>query len=137
MDNELIKMCDTPEIQDKKRWLENGDIICSATQTMRNKKSDRNVRIVQFHDKEQDLVTSRNMNRSMDSKHRGMVLYIPRIEDVLEWLKSWTMPITIIAGSGNWKISHAIPNQPLKALLINYMHLEHNKTWDGETWAKN
>jgi hypothetical protein len=65
------------------------------------------------------------------------VLYIPRIEDVLEWLTCYEFSINVDRSS-RWGIIHAESDwyeYPIKALLEAYMYLEHNKTWNGEAWS--
>ena len=115
MDNELINMCGCPEIQD--RWEPKyGDMYWS------DKRQKRDFCIV-MDDYTVNRITLRRYNYR----------YIPRIEDVLEWL-----------GRDNFhKITEDIEREQIKfnsaqdflILMIKFfMYFEHNKTWNGEVW---
>lgn len=122
MDKELIAMCDCPEIQDK--WEPKvGDMylvhLNGSIHPITYDQLDK-VKTVEFY--------------------RGCRTFIPRIEDVLKWLGDrlklleWLPTIQyfqVIDIHGYDFTAYTT----IEALLKAYMHLEHNKTWNGEIWV--
>ena len=119
MDKILIAMCDCPEIQD--RW--------------KPKVGDR----IWLNSKEVVI-------ESVDMRHVEQWLpenfvYIPRIEDVLDWLvpkhfKNYSQAHSRIHGT-YYIYDMAIKgwlDMAIKGWLDMAMLLEHNKTWNGEAW---
>jgi hypothetical protein len=129
MDKELIKMCDCPEIQGM--WEPKvGDVyFYTPTKTILPV----------------DMQFIRTCNE-LGMPSSDMRLYIPRIEDVLGWLGDRVS--SLHNHISNWTVAHQYFNgldrcldlcgdegdTLLKALLKAFMHLEHNKTWNGEAW---
>ena len=140
MDKDLIAMCDCPEIQD--RW--------------KPKKGDQYYWECQDSDGMDNLIT--NEGAYSIKRHGIKRVYIPRIEDVLEWLGTrlagmkqlsslspvWDVfIIPHLANKGPHEIlpicraeseQHSSGIALIKALLKAYMHFERGKTWDGEAW---
>jgi hypothetical protein len=129
MDKELIAMCDTPEIQD--RWEPKvGDRVWS-------KLHECYATIVELEGN--GIMHLRADDGSMIWRvMKDEVIYIPRIEDVLEWLKGYEIAVDICP-DGMWEVTHVhdafINLIPVKPLLRLYMKSEHNKTWNGEAWV--
>jgi hypothetical protein len=130
MDNEYIKMCDVPEIQD--RW--------------EPKVGDRVVKRGLWEHDYRVIKVAKDGVWVDFGINGGFIpfvtaIYIPSIEDVLEWLTGYHF-ISLHQGSGDWqcerwgydRMSCKAADTPLKALLKAYMHLEHGKEWTGETW---
>lgn len=86
----------------------------------------------------------------------GEIIFIPRIEDVLEWVGDKAHCLVRLSDAEidmeeikekrvRWLLNgyddcgHAYDisyaDSPIKALLKAYMHLSHNKTWNGEEWV--
>jgi hypothetical protein len=108
IDRELIQMCDVSEIQD--RWeLKRGDQY-----------------VYRLSGKSNIIVKKERSLMIRERKHK--FVYIPRIEDVLEWLVPYKEHVDM---KDNWV--HWL-DITIKAALDLFMHLEHNKTWNGERW---
>ena len=125
MDDELIKMCDTPEIQD--RWEPKaGDRVA-----YKNEKEDCSTSF---------LTPCEIMGILRHERVRSLLIYIPHIEDVLEWLGDRLLSISMITHVPMWDVACVgakdllSDKSILKALLKAYMHLEHNNAWNGKTW---
>jgi hypothetical protein len=125
---ELIRMSDVPEIQD--RWKPKvGDRVYI-------KRHEVYGHIVQIEGNDIIHVTSDD-GQTYWRNTRDELIYIPRIEDVLEWLSGWSINLNgnglqyiVVRRPGVWTA-----NNPLTPLIKAYMHLEHNKTWNGEGWV--
>jgi hypothetical protein len=129
MDNELIRMCDVPEIQD--RWEP------KLFDTVAHKKRRYKAHVSYICLPRMDITDKHGKHHSCLLAD-GNIIYIPRIEDVLEWLGERIEKLCRVHNE-NWHTTPFIEraDTAIKALLKAYMHLEHNKTWDGEAWAKN
>jgi hypothetical protein len=134
MDKELIAMCDVPEIQD--RWEPKvGDSFYAGLPV------DKMKTVVHIETNSHN-VHFLKANEHKHAFYHDRVIYIPRIEDVLEWLVSYHF-ISLHQGSDDWKCERwgmdrmpcEVADSPVKALIKAYMHLEHNKTWNGEEWV--
>ena len=134
MDKELIAMCDCPEIQDK--WEPKcGDIVMYLDDVESGAPS----AIYQFPDGYGKHVVEHPEFKTL-SWDKENFIFIPRIEDVLEWLEGRTSKI--VHHWDGWRIhiretENTTRYGPaiLVALIKAYMHLDHNKTWNGEAWV--
>lgn len=122
---ELIAMCDTPEIQDK--WERKyGDMFAR----MRDDK----LETVLYSHSTQDFSGSVKYNVPKS-------IFIPRIEDALDWLACF-IPWMDSSHPDGWEAAAGPVAQKhtagmlIKALLKVYMELEHDKFWDGSVWHK-
>lgn len=131
MDNELIvlmAMCNTPEIQAKWEPKKGDQFIAEyalwtvGDATFRYTGKDNEVPV-----KEKYPVPAQACPEGWGCKEE--MIFIPRIEDVLEWLREHALSPKILARE------MITLEQPIKALLKAYMILEHNKTWNGEVWV--
>jgi len=129
MDKELIAMCDTPEIQEKWKPKVGDNFYYGGN--MYPKKG---------HIVEQLIPLNEDIGVSPIGEtgywELGLtddLVFLPRIEDVLEWLDGQEFPIKMMH-EGLWQI-HDIQDRPIKAILKAYMYLRHNKTWNGEAWV--
>jgi len=127
---ELIRMCDCEEIQGRweikavdRVWLLQHNKFAHIVEIDGN---------LVIHDAD---VLKRRTWKGMKNE----TLYIPRIEDVLEWAEVVHMDFI---GENKWAVGpkyHSGPahyaTTPLKGLLMNFMHLEHGKSWSGEAWV--
>ena len=132
IDKELVAMCDTPEIQD--RWEPKvGDRVnCHY-----------GVGLVSRIDAESYKLDNNKFPisawyyRREDYNH----VYIPRIEDVLEWLvpKYWEGWNHAMNAMLEYRFTDDAPARiwynHLKSWIAFFMHLEHNKSWNGEAWV--
>jgi len=125
MDKELIAMCDCEEIQG--RWEPKvGDRVLAESEQEWTEAIITDVRI-----RTVGLAYLNNFHLWVQTE---CCIYIPRIEDVLEWLisehhKTWRSVFDVVAEfRGKW-------NSAIKALLAHFMRLEYNKSWSGEAWV--
>jgi len=127
MDNELIKMSDCPEIRD--RWEPKvGDRVWVKRHFL-------DMAITEIEG--DNIIHVRTFTKGMPywRNTRDELLYIPRIENMLEWLvpkhySDWTQVFSKITHSSLYNPF----DMPVKGAMALLMHLEHNKTWDGEVW---
>jgi hypothetical protein len=133
IDTELIKMCDCPEIQD--RWEPKvGDRVADRTEHMWIIIRVLNVACMN----RQRIEVLSIPNGRTDTIYAETAIYIPRIEDVLEWCDNavpehWGLKVQELISliyRQRWYEDDTF----LHGLLKAYMHLEHSKTWDGEVW---
>jgi hypothetical protein len=126
IDNELIKMCDTPEIQD--RWEPKvGDGIYKKLDM-----HDRVLIVVNINEDQMmlsDMTTNMGIGSGISyhcSPHidASFYIYIPRIEDVVLWLDE---------NGEIYSLTQSCVN--LKWFIKLYMELLYNKTWNGEAWV--
>lgn len=127
MDEELIKICDCVEVQGK-RQLNFGDKIYCPTYKSHG---------VYMGDGSAELETGHAVDQEI-------LILIPRIEDVFEWLGDKVIQIHQMSSINTWK-AYCSPtglaqditrggyeaNTPIKALLKAFIHLEHDKESDG------
>lgn len=119
IDKELIAMCNCPEIQD--RWEPKvGDRYMVHL--------NGSIHVIDYHTMKQV---------EGEDFYRGLRTYIPRIEDVLEWLSG--MVISLHGNGLSYVVTRdsmcEVADTPIKAILKAYMNLEHEKAWNGEAWA--
>jgi hypothetical protein len=125
---ELIAMCDHPKIQD--RWEEKRGDVCTD--------HEYKTKLIVTDLYESERIDVISWDGDKDNCHPSNLIYIPSIEDVLEWLEAYEYSIDVVGESDLWEIFHVDSvwsDTPIKALLKAYMHLEHNKTWDGDKWV--
>ena len=124
MDKEYIAMCNCPEIQEK--W--------------EPKVGDRMV----FKDESEEQIVDDIAIRYAKDYPQENVIYIPRIEDVLEWLGDGFRTLQLSNSgfvcffyhtSSRRTFKSKWADTAVKAVLKAYMHLLYNKTWNGEAWA--
>jgi hypothetical protein len=123
IDRETIQMCDVPEIQD--RWEPKvGDRVW-------NMQGQWDGVVIEITSGAIEVLTGTCQIWLYDKP-----IYIPRIEDVLEWL--------VPKHFGGWDSAHERVtemyysyNMAIKGWLAMAMHLEHSKAWSGERWIKN
>ena len=125
-DNELIKMCDCLEIQG--RWEPKFGDICMYRKDKAN--------VIGYT----DGILSIRREHTGDYLRTDKAIFIPRIEDVLEWVEGQFDMLRRI-GPKVWDchLRHPVyktSDTPIKALLKAYMHIEHGKEWDGGWRAK-
>jgi hypothetical protein len=130
IDKKLIAMCDCPEIQGM--WepkvgdaivfkYGTGDYPGNVIKPFKRRPFDQ--RIEGYFDKLPHQTENTNAG-VMTSR----LIYIPRIDDVLEWLVPYKEHVDM---KDNWV--HWL-DIAVELALDLFMHLEHSKTWDGETW---
>jgi hypothetical protein len=122
LDKELIAMCDTPEIQD--RWEPKvGDRVASFTRI--NEEIDKDT-----YKRGRKYLDTVIISSPSQIEYRDLCVYIPRIEDVLEWIQNLSEEkFNRSRNNIDWRWLN------VKEALKAYMHLEHNKTWNGEAWV--
>lgn len=137
MDSELIMlmaMCNTQEIQDKWEPKKGDKFIAEyALWTI----GDATFRYTGKHDevpvKDKYPVPTQVCPEGWGCKE-GMI-FIPSIEDLLEWLGDSINSIKQY--KGRWIVmTHLgyIADTLIEALLRAYMHPNHSKQWDGNAW---
>jgi hypothetical protein len=146
MDKELISMCDCEEVQ--KMWKpKDGDqcVLSSEPELVGIEIADIWMH-GHFRDDWEGITDDEQMELGRQS-YKKDYLFIPRIEDVLEWLGNRFTHLMM--SGGHWVVSgwnqynkqdeepHVHERTPIKALLALLMHIKHNKTWDGNQWNKN
>jgi hypothetical protein len=129
-DKELIRMCDCEEVQSRFK-PKVGDKIYTA--------NDGEIHTVIKVLSGMRVALEVSFNAIYQAKNHT---FIPRIEDVLEWLGDRFVQLRRInqltrqvghSGGCTFHKSTGVYDD-LKTLLKAFMHLEHNKTWDGEQW---
>lgn len=141
MDKELIAMCNCEDIQEKCEPIMGGLFYTAAVLHV----------IADIHNSGKFTLVSRpKLGEWLLYRTEG--IFIPRIEDVLEWLGDLISGVSRELNGHNvygWIVSgwhkdkrtgHQAHNchwadTSIKALLKAFMHLEHGKTWDGAQWA--
>lgn len=139
MDEELILMCNCPEIRD--RWdAEMGQTFIQTISgtAMTSISIDREGEVVHLKagDGDVDSFWAWIHHPSDD------FVYIPRLQDVLEWMGDRLDSIEQYRNMDQqqWEVTlfdegnSFYSNVLIEALLKAYMHLEHNKAWNGEAW---
>ena len=130
-----IKMCErAEEIQDE--WVPKmGDWVCSATHCLRNKKSRRNVRVVQYIEIKRHLpiIHSRESMGTMDAKYRVDVIWLPRQDQLQEMVNrpslSW-----MLRDASNFE--HDVEFDSMEQLWLAFVMKEkYNKIWNGSEWT--
>jgi hypothetical protein len=150
IDKELIAMCDTPEIQGP--WKPKvGDRVAYTLESQEHMGI-----VTEIGHQFPMLTVAIEDAKSPFGMYRGFIEYyrkIPRIEEVLGLLGDEQISLNNpeMWDGRNWcaeRAAYGTPNgetviarvthesnTAIKALLKAYMHLEHNKTWDGEKWV--
>jgi hypothetical protein len=141
MDRKLILMCDVPEIQN--RWEPKvGDRVAHMPEP------EQHIGIITEITTQFPMLTVAIEGlKSPFEMYRGFTenyRYIPRIEDVLEWLAQYDLEMK--TERWDWSCLFQVEDGEkvhdiretdkslIRTLLKAYMHLEHNKTWNGEGW---
>jgi len=144
MDKELILMCDTPEIQDRWEPKEGDQILFQKEPELADMILDLFLHSM-GHEETEDMRDDEKIEWAKEHV-KFCYIYIPRIEDVLECIGDqfdeigqgglgWYAEVNCTPELNPVKSHISRATTPIKALLKAYMHLEHNKTWNGEAWA--
>ena len=162
MDKEYIRMCDTPEVQE--RWEPKmGDWILRKftvfgepldSELWLDDKQKEDLVVLHYHsteasqfwgaadkDGKQRTVSFDDSNSMVKATH----VFLPRIEDLIEWIGEGIHRITQSPNAKRpWHIEiyKEGVNAPfliegktfIQTLLETLMYCEHSKTWDGEKW---
>ena len=148
MDKKLIAMCSCREVQSM--WEPKmGDICVSSIDSCGTsrfksqfKEWPKNAQVVRAI--KGDYIRTCYAIGSGQKSYKREFFFIPRIEDVLEWLGDKFSGLTKNDSTGNYvgiyytKTGSDAQDSdiPIKALLKAFMHLEYSKTWDGKQWGE-
>ena len=154
-----IKMCEKAEEMQAQWKPVLGDWICSATQTLRNKKSGRNVRVVQYVEDKRGypIIHSRESMGTMDAKYCVDIIWLPRQDQLQEvmglsdrqLMKQFRNFLIWITGVpecyDRYNTGESFPDtMPYGVFLPSFEQLwlafvmkeKYNKVWNGEEWVK-
>ena len=142
-----IKMCE--EAKEVKKECEMGDWIASATQCLRNKKSKRNVRVVEYLEEKRGMIIvhSRESCKTMDASYLPDVVWLPRQDQLQEIIAPpyssqhsiYGLPHTFarfVEFSDGQASDYIQQFHSMEQLWLAFVMKERwNKTWNGNDWV--
>jgi hypothetical protein len=123
VDKELIAMCDCEEVRSKWETEKLGDNVFLSSNNSLHIVSE-----IKSLDTESIGIKLSGLDGFFDPYYHDDLIFIPRIDDVLEWLNDYKDTQFLRAEFHRSMIN-------TKYLLQVFMNVEHNKTWDGEKWV--